>query len=503
MFLQGDVHPYNLNYNIVPAAISFPKTQEQVSEVVKCANAAGVAVQARSGGHSYANYALGGFNGSLVVDMKNMASFSYNEGDHTVTFGPGNLLGNISEKLLPLKRVMAYGEVAVIGTGGHLTIGGLGTLSRQLGVGADQIVSAQCVLANGTAVTASANTNPDLFFAIRGAGFSFAIVTEFTMKTAPAPTEITKYAYTIAADDANAFASTFQKWQKFGTQKNLDRRFSSTMTLSQGSMVINGNFYGPKSDFDKLNAQSILPSNTSTVVVDITVGELPFPGLGDPDLTASGSFPIPFYAKSVKTPSQKLLSDEAIKSMFSYINGTEKGAPVWLVIWDLEGGAIADVPQTATAYWHRDAAYFMQSYVVNLGGPVTDASKTFLSGLSSLVQKETCDQGAYPGYVDPELVDPQQAYWGGNVQRLQQIKAAVDPDNVFRNPQSVPTQHPAQQRRQVFVGSAVQSYAGQFGLLHPVVTGVFFEVVLQRPKYVDRSAVASMRGESGDTICVS
>ena len=56
MFLQGDVHPYNLNYNIVPAAISFPKTQEQVSEVVKCANAAGVAVQARSGGHSYANY---------------------------------------------------------------------------------------------------------------------------------------------------------------------------------------------------------------------------------------------------------------------------------------------------------------------------------------------------------------------------------------------------------------------------------------------------------------
>ena len=46
-----------------------------------------------------------------------------------------------------------------------------------------------------------------------------------------------------------------------------------------------------------------------------------------------------------------------------------------------------------------------------------------------------------------------------------QIKAAVDPDNVFRNPQSVPTQHQAQQRRQVFVGSAVQSYAGQFGLL--------------------------------------
>jgi hypothetical protein len=360
---------------------------------------------------------------------------------------------------------MAYGEVGVIGTGGHLTIGGLGTLSRQLGVGADQIVSAQCVLANGTAVTASASTNPDLFFAIRGAGFSFAIVTEFTMKTAPAPTVITKYAYTIAANDANSFASTFQAWQKLGSQPSLDRRFSSIVTLSEGSMVINGNFYGPKSDFDKLNTQSILPTNSSDVEVDITVGQVPFEGLGDPALTSSGSFPIPFYAKSAKTPNNKLLSDTAIKSMFSYINGTEKGAPVWLVIWDLGGGAISDVPQTATAYWHRDAAYFMQSYVVNLEGPVTDASRKFLSGLSSLVQKETCDESAYPGYVDPELANPQKSYWGGNVPRLQQIKAAIDPNNVFRNPQSVPTQHQAQQRRQTFVGSATQAFTGQYTLL--------------------------------------
>jgi hypothetical protein len=56
LFLQGDVKPYNLNYLTIPAAIAFPKTQQQVSEVVKCAHTAEVAVQARSGGHSYANY---------------------------------------------------------------------------------------------------------------------------------------------------------------------------------------------------------------------------------------------------------------------------------------------------------------------------------------------------------------------------------------------------------------------------------------------------------------
>jgi hypothetical protein len=333
---------------------------------------------------------------------------------------------------------MAYGEVGVIGSGGHMTIGGLGSLGRQLGLAADQILSAQCVVANGSVVTASESTNPDLFFAIRGAGFSFAIVTEFTMKTAPAPSEIIRYAYNITAGDETSFASTFQGWQRLVSQPNLSRQFSSVVTLSPGSMIINGNFYGPRSDFDALNTQSILPANGSSILAQSTVATVPFEGLGDPTLTETGSFPVNFYAKSVKTTNQTLMSNQSIQSMFSYINATEKGSPVWLVIWDQGGGAMSDVSQTATAYWHRDAVYWMQSYVVSLTGPVSDASKDFLSGLSSLVQRETgADQSAYPGYVDPELANPQQSYWGCNVPRLQQIKAAVDPDNVFRNPQTV------------------------------------------------------------------
>jgi hypothetical protein len=356
---------------------------------------------------------------------------------------------------------MAYGEVGVIGSGGHMTIGGLGTLSRQLGLAADQILSAQCVLANGSTVTASASTNPDLFFAIRGAGFSSAIVTEFTMKTAPAPSEITQYAYNITAKDATSFASTFQGWQKLVSQPDLSRRFSSTVTLSPGSMIVSGIFYGPRSDFDALNAQSIIPANDSAILAQSTIATVPFTGLGDPTMTATGNIPLYFYAKSVKTTNKTLMSNEAIQSMFSYISATEKGSPVWLVIWDLQGGAISDVSQTATAYWHRDALYFMQSYVVSLTGPVSNASKSFLAGLNRLVQKETgADQSAYPGYVDPELADPQRSYWGCNVPRLQHVKAALDPDNVFRNPQTVSTIYnasicPAQQYTS---GSATPAY---------------------------------------------
>jgi hypothetical protein len=299
-------------------------------------------------------------------------------------------------------------------------------------------VSAQCVLGNGSIVTASASTNPDLFFAIRGAGFSFAVVTEFTMKTAPAPTEITQYAYNVTAKDATLFAGTFEGWQKLVSQLNFDRRFSSTITLSATGMIINGIFYGPRSEYDALNVQSFFPGNDSNVLMQSTIATTPFKMLGDPTLTATGSFPLNFYAKSVKTTNKTLMSREAIQSVFSYINSTDKGSPIWLVIWDLEGGAIADVPQTATAYWNRDALYFMQNYIVSLTGPVSDASKNFLNGLSRLVQKATgADQSAYPGYVDPLLENPQKSYWGDNVQRLGQIKLALDPDNVLRNPQSV------------------------------------------------------------------
>jgi len=311
-------------------------------------------------------------------------------------------------------------------------------LSRQLGLGADQIVSAQCVLGNGTIVTASATSNPDLFFAIRGAGFSFAIVTEFTVKTAPAPSDITQYTYNVTAKDITSYAGTFEGWQKLVSQPNFDRRFSSTITLSATGMIIAGTYYGSRNDFDALNIPSFMSGNDSSINMQSTITTSQFKMLGDPALTASAGFPLPFYAKSVKTTNATIWSRSAINDIFSYINATDKGSIVWLVIWDLEGGAIADIAQNTTAYWNRDALYFMQNYIVSLTGSVSDASKNFLNGLSKLVQEKTgADQSAYPGYVDPALENPQKSYWGENVQRLQTIKATLDPDNVFRNPQSV------------------------------------------------------------------
>jgi FAD/FMN-containing dehydrogenase len=111
LYEQTDAHPYNLDHPYKPAAVTYPQTAQQVGAVVVCARDAGVAVQARSGGHGFENYCLGGMDGALVVDTKNLNSFTYSAADGTCTFGSGNKLGAVTDQLQKVNRVMAYGSV--------------------------------------------------------------------------------------------------------------------------------------------------------------------------------------------------------------------------------------------------------------------------------------------------------------------------------------------------------------------------------------------------------
>ena len=115
-------------------------------------------------------------------------------------------------------------------------------------------------------------------------------------------------------------------------------------------------------------------------------------------------------------------------------------------IFDLAGGKVNDIPMDATAYAHRDALYYLQSYAIsdNLFEGVSRTTKDFLAGVSNLITNdmkadgEFTDFGAYPGYVDLDLgADAQKLYWRSNLPRLEQVKAKYDPGQVFRNPQSV------------------------------------------------------------------
>lgn len=156
------VKPYNLAVDVSPAAVVRPSSSEEVAAVVRCAAESGVKVQARSGGHSYANFGMG--DGAVAVDLVGLQQYSMDETTWHATVGAGMTLGDVDAELHKTGRAFAHGVCPGVGIGGHATIGGLGPMSRMWGAALDHVVEVEVVTANGTIVRASDEQNSDLFF---------------------------------------------------------------------------------------------------------------------------------------------------------------------------------------------------------------------------------------------------------------------------------------------------------------------------------------------------
>ncbi|KAJ8110055.1 hypothetical protein OPT61_g6999 [Boeremia exigua] len=442
LFQLLHVKPYNLGIAVAPAAVTYPETTEHISAIVKCAVENKVKVQPRCGGHSYANYGIGGQDNTIVVDMKHFQQFSMDDSTWQATIGGGTLLGDVTKRLHENgNRAMAHGTCPQVGIGGHATIGGLGPSSRMWGSALDHVKEVEVVLANSTVVRASESENPDILFAVKGAAAGFGIVTEFKVRTQAEPSETVLYTYNIQGGSSADKAEAFKKWQELISDPDLSRKFASQFILTeQFGAIITGTFFGSQQEYDSLNISARLP-NSDDSVVEIkdwlgVVGHW----AEDVALDIVGGIPSNFYAKSLAYTENDIIPDEGVDKLFDYIDTADKGNALWFIIWDLEGGAINDVAPNATAYGHRDALFYHQAYAVNLLGKVSGATRDFLTGVNSAVLDALPDhkEGAYAGYVDPALgAGSAGLYWGGNVERLEQIKAQVDPDDVFHNPQSI------------------------------------------------------------------
>ena len=141
---------------------------QDVQAAVKCGASTQTPVVARSGGHSYAAYGLGGQDGSLVIDLSALKSITFANDNQQATVQTGNRLGDVGLSLWNNgQKVLPHGTCPNVGSGGHTSYGGFGFLSRFGGLLLDRVVSAEVVLANGTVVTASKDSNTDLFWVCR------------------------------------------------------------------------------------------------------------------------------------------------------------------------------------------------------------------------------------------------------------------------------------------------------------------------------------------------
>jgi hypothetical protein len=319
-----------------------------------------------------------------------------------------------------------------------LTQGGIGPMSRMWGTLLDQVLEVEVVTADGTIQRANETHNSDLFWALRGAGASYGIITEFVIKTHPEPGSVVQYSYSFSFGTQKEMIPVFSTWQDLVYDPTMDDRFSTLFIAEPLGALITGTFYGTQDEYEASGIPDRLPTG-GVVQGNVTdwLGNLAH--MAQVEALYLSNTPTEFYSKSLAFREQDRLSNDSIASVFDYMGSADTGTIAWFVIWDSEGGAISRVPAASTSYAHRDKILMYQSYAIGIP-TLSDATVQFVTELDQKIRAGTpAANSTYAGYVDPRLSHDVAVnmYWPGEMDQLRQVKKTWDPNDVFHNPQSI------------------------------------------------------------------
>ncbi|KAK3302736.1 FAD linked oxidase-like protein [Chaetomium strumarium] len=447
---KQDARPFNQRLPYTPAAIAVPTTVEHIQAAVSCAAKVGVKVNAKSGGHSYASFGLGGEDGHLVVELDRMYNVTLDPQTNIATVQPGARLGHIATVLYREgKRAFSHGTCPGVGVGGHSLHGGFGFSSHTHGLAVDWITGASVVLANGSLVTASETENADLFWALRGAGSNFGIVASFRFKTFAAPANLTSYQINLPWSTSSAIVKGWGALQDWLLNGSMPEAMNMRILGNGYQTQLQGLYHGNASALRTAAAPllTLLNATLSNVREYDWMGAFgEYAYSNDIDITTpSYSAAETFYSKSLVTSA---LPPTVLQNVADYwITTAKKVSRAWYIIIDLYGGptsAITKVGPGATAYAFRDPTkhlFLYELYDRSFGSSYPADGFSFLDGwVKAFTQGLDATQwGMYINYADPRLnrSEAQQVYYRQNLARLRRIKRLVDPDQVFYYPQAV------------------------------------------------------------------
>jgi FAD/FMN-containing dehydrogenase len=400
--------------NRKPAAIARVASPADVQACLEAARKR-VPIAARSGGHSYAGYSSP--ENGLQIDLRKLATVEVLPGDQ-VRVGAGAQLGEVSRVLAASGRALPTGTCPTVGVAGLTLGGGIGVLSRKYGLTCDHLVSATVVTADGRVLTASAQQEPDLFWALRGGGGgNFGIVTEFVFGTVPAP-DVTVFSLQY---DAGPTADVLGAWQTWIAEA--PGELWSNVVIRGGAQPtcrVGGCFIGSVGDLAALLNALPAPANRFIQPKSYSEAVQYFAGSGIEHESFVAS------SRIVREP----ISDPA--KAVGLMNGQTDES---YLIFDGLGGAIAGIAPDATAFPHRSALASAQIYFKTPPEGATDTARRMgqvRDGLGDLV-----GETGYVNYIDPQLPNWATAYYSGNLPRLKQVAAKYDPDEVFAFAQGV------------------------------------------------------------------
>jgi FAD/FMN-containing dehydrogenase len=421
-----------------PAVIVRAADADDVSRVVSVAAEAGLELAVRSGGHSVAGHST--TEGGIVLDLSEMRALEIDPGSRTAWVEPGLTTGEYSVVANEHGLATGFGDSGSVGIGGITVGGGVGYLVRKYGLTIDDLLAADVVTADGQLLRVDEDNHPDLFWAIRGGGGNFGVVTRFKLRLHPVGTVVGGMlmlpataeviaGFIAAAEAAPEELSTIANVMPAMPMPGVPEDVVGTLVLF--GMLVHA---GDVEDGER----AVAPFRELAEPLADMLGPMPYPAIfeePEPEEGAEEYHPVATH----RTMFVNTIDEGIAGTILEHLEATD--APMRVAQLRVLGGAMARVPVEATAYAHRTSRI-----MVNVAAVYDDPARgaeyeAWVVRFADALRQD--DTGLYVNFVGDEGdAAIREAYPGPTWDRLREIKARYDPGNLFRLNQNVP---PAEQ----------------------------------------------------------
>jgi FAD/FMN-containing dehydrogenase len=389
-----------------------------VVTAVRTARERDLEIGIRCGGHSAAGHAVP--DGGLMIDLTPLRAVRVDPGRRRAVVQGGALLGALDRATQQFALAVTAGNVSHTGVGGLTLGGGMGWLARQVGLACDSVASFEVVTADGAVLRASETEHPDLYWALRGGGGNFGVVTEFEFRLNDTGTAALSVEIDFPVEQA---VTATRGWRDLNASAPREATF--TAGIGGGVVTLGYVWVGdPQRGEQLVPAIRGLGRPSAERVAHSTYGELQCR-----DDVVDGHA----RRRYSKGHYFRELTDEIIDTM---VTVTELGPSAPGVGLQAYGGAIADVPEGDTAFSHRDTAF-------ELGASTgwTDPSEDAIridTARSYAATLEPFASGVYVNVLGDEgAAGVRRAYTTEKLARLTAVKDTYDPGNVFHLNQNI------------------------------------------------------------------
>jgi FAD/FMN-containing dehydrogenase len=415
-----------------PALIARCASPEDVTRVIGFARAHDLPLAIRGGGHNGGG--LGSVDDGVIADLSLLRSISVDPETRTVRVGGGCTWKEVDAATNPHGLAVPCGIISTTGVGGLTLGGGIGHLTRGYGLTIDNLLGAEVVLADGQRVNASADENPDLFWALRGGGGNFGVVTEFTFQAQPVSdivggptfwpieeTEEVLKAYreflpTLARNATGFFCwHTVPPGPPFPEEIHM-RKICGIVWCIVGT--------------DEEAEQAMAPMLSVGTPLMHGVQRMPLPALN----SAFDELYSPGDQWYWRADFMNEIPDEAIAQNEEW----NQNMPTWKSgshMYPIDGAA-HDLGKDETPWAYRDTRWSQVIVGVDPDPANAGAVRDWTVGYWEAVHPFSAG-GAYVNFMMDEGQDRVQATYGDNYDRLSKVKAEYDPENVFRVNQNI------------------------------------------------------------------